>query len=195
MLYLALQRLVSYRFVCMSLHRGCLPWQKLTQEIVKLTRACRETVAGLLFVFVDHGAGIRSATYLCLDCAKNVDKNWNITASFIIHINFDHACVGGTLSRNLNGLANFFYGFCWTQMNLLGNAVVDANWQTFIFQLDTLSYSSPSQPLTLTNDDLCLALTSFGASALAGLRFVQYSGAPVKDMSQVAELEQHILYE
>ena len=75
----------------MSLHRGCLPWQKLTQEIVKLTRACRETVAGLLFVFVDHGAGIRSATYLCLDCAKNVDKNWNITASFIIHVNFDHA--------------------------------------------------------------------------------------------------------
>ena len=75
----------------MSLHRGCLPWQKLTQEIAKLTRACRQTVAGLLFVCVDHGAGIRSATYLCLDCAKNVDKNWNITASFIIHVNFDHA--------------------------------------------------------------------------------------------------------
>ena len=32
-----------------------------------------------------------SATYLCLDCAKNVDKNWNITVSFIIHVNFDHA--------------------------------------------------------------------------------------------------------
>ena len=30
-------------------------------------------------------------TYLCLDCAKNVDKNWNITVSFIIHVNFDHA--------------------------------------------------------------------------------------------------------
>ena len=40
-----------------------------------------------------HGAGIRRATYLCLDCAKNVDKNWNITVSFIIHMNFDHAWV------------------------------------------------------------------------------------------------------
>ena len=48
-------------------------------------------MAGLLFVFVDHGAGIRRATYLCLDCAKNVDKSWNITVSFIIHVNFDHA--------------------------------------------------------------------------------------------------------
>ena len=75
----------------MLLYRGCLPWQKLTQEIAKLTHACRQTVAGLLFVFVDYGAGIRSATYLCLDCAKNVDRNWNITASFIIHVNFDHA--------------------------------------------------------------------------------------------------------
>ena len=48
-------------------------------------------VAGLFFVFVDHGAGIRRATYLCLDCAKNMDKNWNIAVSFIIHVNFDHA--------------------------------------------------------------------------------------------------------
>ena len=63
------------------------------QEIAKLTRACRQTVEGLLFVFVDHGAGIRRATYLCLDCAKNVDKNWNITVSFIIHVNFDHVWV------------------------------------------------------------------------------------------------------
>ena len=75
----------------MSIHRGCLPRQKLTQKIAILTRACRQTVADLLFVFVDHGAGIRRATYLCLDCAKNVDKNWNITVSFIIHMNFDHA--------------------------------------------------------------------------------------------------------
>ena len=63
------------------------------QEIAILTRACRQTVACLLFVFVDHGAGVRKATYLCLDCAKNVDKNWNITVSFIIHVNFDHAWV------------------------------------------------------------------------------------------------------
>ena len=74
----------------MSLHRGCLPWQKLTQKVAKLTHACRQTVAGLLFDFVDHGAGIRRATYLCLDCTKNVDKNWNITVSFIIYVNFDH---------------------------------------------------------------------------------------------------------
>ena len=64
-----------------------LPWQKLTQIIAILTCTCRLTVACLLFVFVDHGAEIRRATctctYLCLDCAKNVDKNWNITASFI----------------------------------------------------------------------------------------------------------------
>ena len=75
----------------MSLHISCLPWQKLTQKIAKFTRDCRQTVAGLLFIFVDHGAGIRRATYLCLDCAKNVDKNWNITVSFIIHVTFDHA--------------------------------------------------------------------------------------------------------
>ena len=74
----------------MSLHRGYLPWQKLTQKIAILTCACRQTVAGLLFIFVDHGTGIRRATYLCLDCAKNVDKNWNITFSFIIIVNFDH---------------------------------------------------------------------------------------------------------
>ena len=61
------------------------------QKIAKLTRACGQTVAGLLFVFVDHGAGIRRATYLCLDCTKNVDKNCDITVSFIIHVNFDHA--------------------------------------------------------------------------------------------------------
>ena len=48
-------------------------------------------MAGLLFVSVNHGAGIRRASYLCIDCAKNVDKNWNITVSFIIHVNFDHA--------------------------------------------------------------------------------------------------------
>ena len=48
-------------------------------------------MAGFHFVFVDHGAGIRRATYLCLDCTKNMDKNWNTTVSFIIHVNFDHA--------------------------------------------------------------------------------------------------------
>ena len=48
-------------------------------------------MAGLLFVFVDHGAGIRRATYLYLDCAKNMDKNWNITVAFIVHVNFDYA--------------------------------------------------------------------------------------------------------
>ena len=26
-----------------------------------------------------------------LTVQKNVDKNWNITVSFIIHVNFDHA--------------------------------------------------------------------------------------------------------
>ena len=34
--------------------------------------------------------GQARATYLCLDCAKNEDKNWNITVSFIIYVNFDH---------------------------------------------------------------------------------------------------------
>ena len=81
----------SHIHISTALHRGCLPWQKLTQKIAILTCACRQTVAGLLFIFVDHGAGIRSATYLCLDRAKNVDKNWNITAFFIIYVNFDHA--------------------------------------------------------------------------------------------------------
>ena len=32
--------------------------------------------------------------YLCLDCTKNVDKNWNINISFSIHVNFDHAWAG-----------------------------------------------------------------------------------------------------
>ena len=45
----------------------------------------------LLFVFVVHGAGIWRATYLYLDCTKNVDKKWNINVLFIIHVNFDHA--------------------------------------------------------------------------------------------------------
>ena len=38
------------------------------------THAYRLTVAGLLFVFVVHGADVRRATYLCLDCTKNVEK-------------------------------------------------------------------------------------------------------------------------
>ena len=83
--------LISYRFVRMSLRTGCLPWQKLTQKLAILTHACRLTVVGLLFIFVVHGAGVRRAAYLCLDYAKNVDKNWAITVSFIIHVNFDHA--------------------------------------------------------------------------------------------------------
>ena len=77
------------------MHIGCLPWQKLTQKIAILTRACRltVTVASLLFVLVVHRAGVRRATYtyLCLDCTKNVDKNWSINILFIIHVNFDHA--------------------------------------------------------------------------------------------------------
>ena len=48
-------------------------------------------MTSLLFVFVVHGAGVWRATYLCLDCTKNVDKNWNINVLFIIHVNFDHA--------------------------------------------------------------------------------------------------------
>jgi hypothetical protein len=42
-------------------------------------------------VFVVHGAGVRRTTYLCLDCTKNVDTNWNINFSYIIIANFDHA--------------------------------------------------------------------------------------------------------
>ena len=64
------------------------------QKIEILARACRLTVTSLLFVFVVHGAGIWRATSLCLDCTKNVDKNWNINVSFIIHVNFDHAWAG-----------------------------------------------------------------------------------------------------
>ena len=37
------------------------------QKIAILTRACRLTVADLLFAFVVNGAGVRRATYLCLD--------------------------------------------------------------------------------------------------------------------------------
>ena len=48
------------------------------------------TVISLLFIFVVHWAGTRRATYLYLDCTKNVHKNWNINGSFIIQVNFDH---------------------------------------------------------------------------------------------------------
>ena len=87
---MALQRLVSYWFVCISLHTGFLPkWQKLTQKIAILTRMSRPTVAGLLLVFMVNWTGIRRATYLCVDSTKNVDKNWDIFN--IINVNFDHA--------------------------------------------------------------------------------------------------------
>ena len=39
----------------------------------------------LAFRFCGPWAGTRRATYLCLDCAKNVDKSWSVTVSFIIH--------------------------------------------------------------------------------------------------------------
>ena len=49
-------------------------------------------VAGLLFIFVDHGAGIRRAI---LACALTVQRMWTKTGielhHFIIHVNFDHA--------------------------------------------------------------------------------------------------------
>ena len=69
----------------MSMHRGCLPWQKLTQKITDSGRFA------LRFCGPWGRHQARRATYLCLDCAKSVDKNWNIIVSFIIHMNFDHA--------------------------------------------------------------------------------------------------------
>ena len=73
MLHLALQRLVGYSFV---LHTGCLPLLKLTQKIEIPTRACRLTVAGLLFILVVNGVGVRRATYiyLCLDFKERGQK-------------------------------------------------------------------------------------------------------------------------
>ena len=50
-------------------------------------------MVGLLFISVVNGAGVRRATYLCLDTTKNVDRNWDINVSFIIHVNFDHSWV------------------------------------------------------------------------------------------------------
>ena len=44
----------------------------------------------LLFLWSMGRGHQESCTYLCLDCAKNMDKNWNITVSFNIHMNFDH---------------------------------------------------------------------------------------------------------
>ena len=70
------------------MYTGCLPWQKLMQKIAMLADGQWQI---FLFVFVVHGADSRRATYLCLDCAMNMDKNRNITVSFIIHVNFDHA--------------------------------------------------------------------------------------------------------
>ena len=64
--------------------------QKLTQKIEILTHTCRQTVAGLLFVFVVNGAGIRRPTYLYLDSTMNMNNNWDTNVSFIIYVNFDH---------------------------------------------------------------------------------------------------------
>ena len=90
-LNLALQRLVSYHFTHMSLHAGCLPWQKLTQKIIILTRACRLTVAGLLFC---GPWGKRQESYLPVPrLYKERGQNLNINVSIIIRVNFDHAWV------------------------------------------------------------------------------------------------------
>ena len=82
------------------------------QKIAILTRACRLTVASLVFIFVVHGAGVWRATYLCLDCTKNVDKNWNINVLFIIHVNFDCAWAEHypvTLIKALNKIIDYRY--------------------------------------------------------------------------------------
>jgi hypothetical protein len=48
-------------------------------------------MAGFLFVFVVHRAGVRRATYLCPLPKLYKENNWNINVSFIIHVKFDHA--------------------------------------------------------------------------------------------------------
>ena len=91
---MALQRLVSYRFASISLHTGCLPWQKLTQKIANTYPRVQTDSDNFAFRFCSPRGRRWRATYLCLDCTKNVDKNWNINVLFIIHVNFDHAWVG-----------------------------------------------------------------------------------------------------
>ena len=61
------------------------------QKFAILTRAYRLIVASQLFGFVVHWGDVGKATYLCLDCTKSMHINWNISVSFVIHVNFDHA--------------------------------------------------------------------------------------------------------
>jgi hypothetical protein len=88
----------SYISVSVYTCTGCLPWQNLTQKIAILHPRVQTDSGRVFFVLVVHGAGVRRATYLCLDSTKKVD---NINVSFIIYVTFDHAWAEGTLSRNL----------------------------------------------------------------------------------------------
>ena len=83
-LYIGYSLTITYKLFALA---------KTGAENCILTRACRPTVVGLLFVFVVNRARVRRATYLCLDSTKNVDNSWDINVSFIIHVNFDHAWV------------------------------------------------------------------------------------------------------
>ena len=93
MLYGALKRLVSYRFVhiILLLFTESITWQKLTQKFVILTHAYRLTAACYLFLFVVPWGDVRKATQLCLDCTKSMHTDWNIEVLLFIHVNFDHA--------------------------------------------------------------------------------------------------------
>ena len=65
----------------------CDTLYKLLPKIAILTRTYDGlTVASLVFIFVFHWAGIRRATYLCLERLQKLEYN----SSFIIRVNFDH---------------------------------------------------------------------------------------------------------
>ena len=70
-----LSYIITYRLLALA---------KTNAEIAILTHTYRLTVTGSLFVSVVHRAGVRRATYLCLDCTRNVEKNWNITSPVAI---------------------------------------------------------------------------------------------------------------
>ena len=78
-----------------SLRTNCFPWQKLAQKfpILIYIYPCVQTYSGKFAFHFCSPRSRRQESYLPVPrlYTKNVDKNWNINISFIIHVNFDHA--------------------------------------------------------------------------------------------------------
>ena len=76
MLHLALQRLISYRFVHISLHTGCLPLQKTDIENCN-SYPCVQTDSGrFAFLFLWSTGQVSGEL---VTCAKTLQRTWTKT--------------------------------------------------------------------------------------------------------------------